>query len=670
MRRLASLALLGFLAWSSPSPAATLLPEPWEIQQVKTITCGARVQPSIVSFPPSIRQPTAAEIAEIREIEKDLGAWDENSGTIARARELKARRVVAILGATYGSDHPVTARAEGTVARYLGGQRRQAEATEVYSAVVNKLARRLGAEHCTVIEANEDLAQSLLAEGKNAQAAALIRRRLVVAERVFGKNSDQRNALVDELADALDRDRQSADAVEARTMATRAASAPIPTEQLREQEELSRLYENKQWPLLAAYHRAEAAKLAHTPGADPARIRQQLVVLAGFLAMSGDFSDEAVFRAAAAYADETLGPKPGRSEYVFQAEAWANLGRSLLVNGKPQEAVEFLSRACDQSSLFGYDDDFNEVTHAQPDPRAAGDCRIDHAYAMRRLSPSDDIARIDEAFRLVQPAFVSEATRSLGRTAARMVAIAAGKGALLAEGDKATGEARDVAIALSGQEDDNGNLKIRGGRAADQRIALEGRGAGQKRRAGEVSEQLQREVSGYADFLNPLPVGIDDLRGRDRPVLRPGEAMIVWVIRPRDRQGLVFAVSATDQAWADLPLSGAQIAEKMAALRAMIDPCSSDQPSRCGEDLGHNFDPALAHELYTVLLGDPAIARVIGPAKTLIVVPSPMLAALPPGVLVPTASSGANAAKVDWLVRSKCQHRDKNGPGTGLKRGQ
>jgi CHAT domain-containing protein len=146
------------------------------------------------------------------------------------------------------------------------------------------------------------------------------------------------------------------------------------------------------------------------------------------------------------------------------------------------------------------------------------------------------------------------------------------------------------------------------------------------------------------------------------------------MVAPGDRKGLVFAVSKTGFAWAELPLTGDNIKNDVETLRWYVDP-SALPTSRSGEGRAGEgraggeraertsdqpFDRKTAHDLYVALLGDPNIQAVINGAgiDTLIVVPSGPLTSLPPSLLVVDAPQGSDAdpqtmAATHWLIRDK-----------------
>jgi CHAT domain-containing protein len=188
------------------------------------------------------------------------------------------------------------------------------------------------------------------------------------------------------------------------------------------------------------------------------------------------------------------------------------------------------------------------------------------------------------------------------------------------------------------------------------------------RRAETAQKAIRSAAPAYWDYLTPPIVTAAELAGKspdasDARLLSTSEALVLWTWLPGAQHGFVFAVSKSGPAWAEMTLSGAQIADRVSRLRRQIDPCGYGQKDGdCGAR-GRPFDRATAYELYQALLGQPQIQAVVGPQaiKTLLIVPSGPLTALPPALLVTAPPPGDEHGEdnVDllretpWLIRTK-----------------
>lgn len=181
-----------------------------------------------------------------------------------------------------------------------------------------------------------------------------------------------------------------------------------------------------------------------------------------------------------------------------------------------------------------------------------------------------------------------------------------------------------------------------------------------------LTQLLDQRAKGYFELRTPTPIPLADLMpppGQASALLRPGEALVLWMAAPDDEKGLVFALSADGRgAWASMTLTGRETAKHVQTLRRQIDPCSFERAgSRCGEE-PLRFDRHAAWELHQSLLADPRIAAIVraSDVDTLLIVPSGILTSLPPALLIenePTDrdddASPEGWRRNDWLIRSR-----------------
>jgi len=183
-----------------------------------------------------------------------------------------------------------------------------------------------------------------------------------------------------------------------------------------------------------------------------------------------------------------------------------------------------------------------------------------------------------------------------------------------------------------------------------------------------LTEKLKTRSPHYWDFRSPQPVSGAELQGRQgaATLLRPDEALVLWMIPSGKEPGLVFAVSREGFAWARIGLSGDEIKAKVERLRRQINPRAYARgmaPARgpllvARDPNWSGFDRETAYALHQALLGDPKIQAVIGPKHTLLIAPSGPMWSLPPGLLVTQPPQGgdndpAALQATRWLLRDK-----------------
>ncbi|MFZ4746718.1 MAG: CHAT domain-containing protein [Sphingomonas sp.] len=260
-------------------------------------------------------------------------------------------------------------------------------------------------------------------------------------------------------------------------------------------------------------------------------------------------------------------------------------------------------------------------------------------------------AGFNEAFVVAQRSEVSRAGAAIARAGARRTL--AGDGAALVdryEAALARRTAIDRAIAAASGGGDTAALRALGDRRAEE-----------DRIAAEAMAEISRRYPRYWDLVRPAPVPATEFQRPSSSLLRPDEALLIWMIPRGPEKGLAFAVSRDRAGWAEIALSGAEIKNRVMKLRAAI-AASRSAPAGAGRDTkGAGFDRQAAYELYQALLGSPAIQAVISDKPSLIIAPAGPMTSLPPAVLVTKPPAGGTRADADpetlratpWLLRSK-----------------
>ncbi len=162
----------------------------------------------------------------------------------------------------------------------------------------------------------------------------------------------------------------------------------------------------------------------------------------------------------------------------------------------------------------------------------------------------------------------------------------------------------------------------------------------------DAGQTMGQKFPRYAQLVRPLPPSVADAQA----ALHPGEALIAYYVD--EKHTLVWAVPPKGEpAFADVPFGRGALEDKVALVRAALDPHGG------GLDDIPAFDVATAYELYHLLL-EPVKAGWSG-ASSLLIVPHGALGYLPFGLL-PTAPSTmptdgqprfSNYRQVPWLIR-------------------
>jgi CHAT domain-containing protein/tetratricopeptide (TPR) repeat protein len=315
----------------------------------------------------------------------------------------------------------------------------------------------------------------------------------------------------------------------------------------------------------------------------------------------------------------------------------AILGAGLTLAGRDQQALQEYGAALPTllgSSGEGADDDTAAV---------AADYRLrrvlePYLFLLARNPGSGLAAEAVQISDLLQGRSVSNAlTAASARAAARDPALA---GLVREEQDlqkqigARLGGLTNMLALPKGERDDGA---IAAGRAEIDRLSA---------RRTALRRQIEQNFPGYGNLVSPRAANVADIRA----ALGSDEALISIYLGIRS--SFVWAVPKDGPvAFAEAKASATQIEERVAKLRASLDPDvqSIDQIPA--------FDVNLAHEIYSLLL-EPVAAGWKG-AKSLIVVTNGALGKLPLSLL-PTAPSAvaqrdvpyAGYRAVPWLARS------------------
>ncbi len=164
-----------------------------------------------------------------------------------------------------------------------------------------------------------------------------------------------------------------------------------------------------------------------------------------------------------------------------------------------------------------------------------------------------------------------------------------------------------------------------------------------------LQAKIETDFPDYAALSNPRPLNVDNIQ----KLLRGDEALVFFLAG--DKESYVFALTHDAFDWRVIPLTKAQLSDKVAVFRRGLDVDALNKSIADGKPVLFNLD--VAYELYTQLLRP--VEAIIKDKTNLAVVPSGALTALPFHLLVtekPPASlnDGKNAGPyrdAAWLLR-------------------
>ncbi|MCW0200068.1 CHAT domain-containing tetratricopeptide repeat protein [Sphingopyxis sp.] len=262
-----------------------------------------------------------------------------------------------------------------------------------------------------------------------------------------------------------------------------------------------------------------------------------------------------------------------------------------------------------------------------------------------------DAASRARGFAMAQLAHPSVSSAAISETAARALAVRAGKGDLFARWAAARDRvvALDQAIAEAAQ---------RGASGDGDRVRLLGERAAAGQPLAEAAAALQHELPDIFATLRPEPVPLAEVTGEGgrAALLRKDEALVLLYpgmpdARGEMSRGVVFVATLEGAAWAEIPIDGADLAQMVGDLgRQLGDPKYSGVTLRePGEDPDAflRYDRAGAHRLYRALFGDPSVAALLKDRDRWIIVPEGPLLTLNFAALVSEPPGGGAAGDID-----------------------
>jgi CHAT domain-containing protein/tetratricopeptide (TPR) repeat protein len=626
-----------------------------------------------------------------RRVAQAAVALGEDLTYIGRPKEAEPldRRSLAIFEATDGKDSVTAGEASENLAYALKDQRRFAESAEAYVRAADIYEQRLGFRHPRTISAVNDAGTALLLAGRRDEGERRLRRaeaasraqngedhvstarvRMTLGFLVSTKDEREATRLLQLALPVLERDlgprsdesvvaRQALKAVLAqqglavRDRGSKAATPPAAASFEANLALFKSCLDDSEVPsgeLARAISRLEADGL---PREFLAACRTKLGLT---YAEEGDFAAaETTLVRAEAEMKALMGEGAPQLDAIAAARA---VGANRM--GRYQLAADLFRGGCggvenwrsERARAAGLG---AEASMLRDMTIGCGGERARNLWRLRKAAPatgSSDALRA-EAFLAAQRGVQSKTSEAMARASALIAASRSGLGPLVEAYETALGQ-RD------GLEQQVADSVLDPSIGGDSRRALTARRDAAEAEVVRLGGRIRADQPLYWDLLSPEPLPLAALQGAGKAILGPNEALVLWMVDDSAERGLVFAASRESSAWAEIRLEGRQIEQIVQALRAQIDPRAYGVTPGLGP-AKPAFDRAAAHRLHDALLGDPAIAAVIGPKPNLIIVPSGSLVSFPPGLLVASPPAGGRDGdsqaealrRTDWLLRTK-----------------
>jgi CHAT domain-containing protein/Tfp pilus assembly protein PilF len=352
-------------------------------------------------------------------------------------------------------------------------------------------------------------------------------------------------------------------------------------------------------------------------GRDHPDVARSLNNLADLYEREGRYADAGpLYQRALAIREQALGPE--------HPDAWTSLNNLAFlyqVESRTIDALPLVERA---------------IASGRAQPRVA----LPVLFAAQRQQSLPAEKALDDALNAVQRGAQSSAASAVNKLAVR---LAAGSDRLaeLVRRDQdlaAEAEALDKTI-LAAVSKDPSKRDAAAEQRSRQRLAVifAERAALQKTFAVEFPD--------YAALSNPLPIKVAEIQA----LLSGDEALVLFSVA--DKESYVFALTRESFDWKPLPLGAEALSREVAAFRHGLDVGrASDASGKAGL-----FDLARAFELYATLLGP--VESLVKDKRSLLVVPSGALTALPFHLLVTEKPAAAIPEKIDgyrdaaWLLK-------------------
>jgi CHAT domain-containing protein/tetratricopeptide (TPR) repeat protein len=665
--------LLTMRAKSVKASRSDAVPTPATERSVESVS-GRQATTS--SIPPDIRRWTQEEEATVQRTVFTAREYEADGDF--RTAENFLRKRLEICESTWGPGHPMTARALIALGNNLNHQGRFAEAEVVYRRALNIDENREGVELSDIALDAGNLATSLNSLGKFDESEALLRKALDIDQRL-SPASDRSAGDLNNLGVTLDFQGRYSEAEPFFRRALSVIQARSGAAEPRVAENLNNLAYNldaqSRYAEAEPYYRRALWIFQANP-----RKQSDIAMALDNLGVNLDgqkrhIEAEAYHREGLRVFEGSVGPS-----HPDFAAAINNLAANLDAQSRHTEAEQFLTRALKTNTdRLGPS---HPTTAASLVNLALAELRLyryppalmyaERALSIRQtmqtdLNPSAASARSAAVRRAVGSAALLYARAAWGRhktipaltdlrarafEAVQMIRVSSSADALAAGSARAAAERYGAGSIVDkwratqtelGRIDHDISAAAGLGTAGDvRRTALSTERVATWNRLLGTETDLITHFPRYFDLLEPQPVSIADLQSTSSengaPLLRDNEVLIL--LTPGDsrmpegnRNGLIFAVTQTSAAWAELRLSPEDLRNRVRELHDQLEHGGATATSD-RQPTGKAFDRRAAFAVYNAIFGDPAIQALVSTKDRWILAPQGSLLSLPFAALV------------------------------------
>ena len=578
-----------------------------------------------------------------------------------------AEKALAISEKALGPEHPSVATGLNNLALLYQAQGRYSDAEPLSKRSLAISEKALGPEHPTVATGLNNLAGLYESQGRYSDAELLYKRALALREKAIGPEHPSVAASLNNLAELY---RVQGRYVEAEPLYKRSlaisekALGPEHPSVATSLNNLALLYQAQgRYSDAEPLYKRDLAISEKALGPEHPSVATSLNNLALLHQAQGRYSDaEPLYKRALAVREKALGPEHPDVAASLSNLAWLSLAQNDWAKAADRwrNAGQLLQRRAARggataSSVIGTEK--SEI--AQNSWYFSG--RVKAASRLAAQARKLDETSKSELFETAQWAQSSEAASSLAQMAVRGAAGDAKLAGLVRERQDLAAEWQVTdkqLIAAKSETPDKRN--------ADGEMKLADRLAAIDARLVAIDAIFNDQFPDYAALTSPKPASIAEIQAQ----LGDNEALVLFLdtndgFKPLPEETFIWAVTKTESRWVRSDLGTKALQEHVVALRCGLDSSAWEAGGQvtCAKALGLDpaakkpkplpFDVAKAHALYKGLFGDieDLLVNADGSGKSLLLVPSGALTALPFQVLVSKPPKDKTFENAAWFAR-------------------
>ena len=327
-----------------------------------------------------------------------------------------------------------------------------------------------------------------------------------------------------------------------------------------------------------------------------------------------------------------------------------NIVEALIADGRGGEALPFARRAAKVLAMNSDRGTEPELANSSSSIFGAYSALTQAAWAVAEKQPSQHGTLADEAFAAGQRLVSSSAGAALAQMSQRFGVGNSATAQLVREQQDGLQKRRQVEQALVRER-----AKAPTARNTSEEGRLRRELAEADSKLAALNTRLATEAPRLSDLAIPKPLAVAEVQ----KLLGPDEALVFFMLENTtdEANSFVWALTREGYAWGRLPIKGAEWSGRVSKFRAGLDVEMLASKAALDEQGKKRvmFDVAVAHQLYTELLGP--VESLIKGKRQLLVVPSGPVTALPFHLLVtgkpaaaPTYENLAAYRDVAWLM--------------------